>query len=142
MPDYMRAKFCEVIIGGYNPRQSLHVLFTLSFASISLTLSLFRAGLFVDVGSNYSVVEHCITAFDYDSVGSLQKADQFAIKDLSVIFPVLRDWIYRFLTDNSVMVSVDPERNVLLTNVSCDQRSLWYSKIDINQYRIIAKFCE
>ena len=75
-------------------------------------------GLFVDVGNNYSVVEHCITAFDYDSVGSPQKADQFAIKDLSTIFPVLRDWIFRFLNENRVMVSVDPERNILLSNVS------------------------
>lgn len=75
-------------------------------------------GLFVDVGNNYSVVEHCITAFDYDAVGCPQKADQFAIKDLSVIFPVLRDWVVRFLIDNCVMVSVDPERNILLSNVS------------------------
>lgn len=131
MPDYMRAKFCEVIIGAYTTLDKACMSFS-PFVSLQFRspLSLFHAGLFVDVGSNYSVVEHCITAFDYDSVGSLQKADQFAIKDLSVIFPVLRDWIDRFLTDNSVMVSVDPERNVLLTNVS--QHSLWCSKIDIN----------
>ncbi|XP_055955374.1 inositol 1,4,5-trisphosphate receptor type 1 [Patella vulgata] len=91
LPDAIRAKYCD------------------------LTTS-----LFVDVGNNYSVLDHPNICFVYDYVGSKDEEKSqgdFVIKELVAIFPVLRDWIAEFLRDNSFMIACNIGHNMLIEQV-------------------------
>ncbi|KAL5022859.1 hypothetical protein ScPMuIL_002014, partial [Solemya velum] len=91
LPDAIRAKYCD------------------------LTTS-----LFVDVGNNYSVLDHPNICFVYDYVGSKDEEKSqgdFVVKELVAIFPVLRDWIAEFLQDNKCMVASDIGHNMLIEQV-------------------------
>ncbi|XP_055891550.1 inositol 1,4,5-trisphosphate receptor type 1-like isoform X4 [Biomphalaria glabrata] len=91
LPDAIRAKYCD------------------------LTTS-----LFVDVGNNYSVLDHPNICFVYDYVGSKDEEKSqgdFVVKELVAIFPVLRDWIAEFLQQNNYMVSSDIGHNMLVEQV-------------------------
>ncbi|RUS87050.1 hypothetical protein EGW08_005203, partial [Elysia chlorotica] len=88
LPDTVRAKFTELIIG-----------------------------LFVDVGNNYSVLDHPNICFVWEYVGSKDQdrdQSQFVVKDLVTIFPVLRDWLAEFLAQNCIMTSSLTGRNMLI----------------------------
>ncbi|KAH9498183.1 hypothetical protein Btru_007903 [Bulinus truncatus] len=76
--------------------------------------------LFVDVGNNYSVLDHPNICFVYDYVGSKDEEKSqgdFVVKELVAIFPVLRDWIAEFLQQNNYMVSSDIGHNMLIEQV-------------------------
>ncbi|KAK7114914.1 hypothetical protein V1264_000891 [Littorina saxatilis] len=102
LPDAIRAKFCELIIG-----------------------------LFVDVGNNYSVLDNPNICFVYDYVGSKdsdREQSQYdratpnrmageVVKDLVTIFPVLRDWLADFLSQNCTMTASMIGRNLLIEQV-------------------------
>ncbi|XP_053402419.1 inositol 1,4,5-trisphosphate receptor type 1-like isoform X7 [Mercenaria mercenaria] len=91
LPDSIRAKYCELIIG-----------------------------LFVDVGNNYSVLDNPNICFVYEYVGSKdseREQSQFVVKDLVTIFPVLRDWLAEFLNCNCVMTASDIGHNLLIEQV-------------------------
>ncbi|KAK3086885.1 hypothetical protein FSP39_024881 [Pinctada imbricata] len=91
LPDAIRAKYCD------------------------LTTS-----LFVDVGNNYSVLDHPNICFVYDYVGSKDEEKSqgdFVVKELVAIFPVLRDWIAEFLLDNKCMIACDIGHNMLIEQV-------------------------
>ncbi|CAL1526674.1 unnamed protein product [Lymnaea stagnalis] len=91
LPDSIRAKFTELVIG-----------------------------LFVDVGNNYSVLDNPNICYVYEYVGS-KDADtdqsQYVVKDLVTIFPVLRDWLAEFLSQNCIMTSNMVGRNLLVKQV-------------------------
>ncbi|CAL1535478.1 unnamed protein product, partial [Lymnaea stagnalis] len=77
-------------------------------------------GLFVDVGNNYSVLDHPNICFVYDYVGSKDEEKSqgdFVVKELVAIFPVLRDWIAEFLQQNNCMVASDIGHNMLIEQV-------------------------
>ncbi|KAK3085572.1 hypothetical protein FSP39_005468 [Pinctada imbricata] len=91
LPDGIRAKYCELIIG-----------------------------LFVDVGNNYSVLDHPNICFVYEYVGSKdsdREQSSFVVKDLVTIFPVLRDWLAEFLKINCQMTASDIGHNLLIEQV-------------------------
>ncbi|XP_071092410.1 inositol 1,4,5-trisphosphate-gated calcium channel ITPR3-like isoform X4 [Haliotis cracherodii] len=91
LPDAIRAKYCD------------------------LTTS-----LFVDVGNNYSVLDHPNICFVYDYVGSKDEEKSqgdFVVKELVAIFPVLRDWIAEFLSQNTCMIASDIGHNMLVEQV-------------------------
>ncbi|GFN95264.1 inositol 1,4,5-trisphosphate receptor type 1 [Plakobranchus ocellatus] len=91
LPDAIRAKYCD------------------------LTTS-----LFVDVGNNYSVLDHPNICFIYDYVGSKDEEKSqgdFVVKELVAIFPVLRDWIAEFLQENNCMVASEIGHNMLIEQV-------------------------
>lgn len=91
LPDAIRAKYCD------------------------LTTS-----LFVDVGNNYSVLDHPNICFIYDYVGSKDEEKSqgdFVVKELVAIFPVLRDWIAEFLQGNKCMYASDIGLNMLIEQV-------------------------
>ncbi|XP_052817063.1 inositol 1,4,5-trisphosphate receptor type 3-like isoform X2 [Mya arenaria] len=91
LPDSIRAKYCELIIG-----------------------------LFVDVGNNYSVLDNPNICFIYEYVGSKdseREQSQFVVKDLVTIFPVLRDWLSEFLNNNCIMTASDIGHNLLIEQV-------------------------
>ncbi|XP_041375499.1 inositol 1,4,5-trisphosphate receptor type 3-like [Gigantopelta aegis] len=91
LPDAIRAKYCD------------------------LTTS-----LFVDVGNNYSVLDHPNICFVYDYVGSKDEEKSqgdFVVKELVAIFPVLRDWIAEFLSENKCMIASDIGHNMLIEQV-------------------------
>ncbi|KAL4234550.1 hypothetical protein ACF0H5_006191 [Mactra antiquata] len=91
LPDSIRAKYCELIIG-----------------------------LFVDVGNNYSVLDNPNICFVYEYVGSKdseREQSQFVVKDLVTIFPVLRDWLAEFLNNNCIMTASDIGHNLLIEQV-------------------------
>ncbi|XP_046366515.2 inositol 1,4,5-trisphosphate receptor type 3-like isoform X5 [Haliotis rufescens] len=102
LPDSIRAKFCELIIG-----------------------------LFVDVGNNYSVLDNPNICFVYEYVGSKDsdreqtqyehKAERRdsgeVVKDLVTIFPVLRDWLADFLAQNCTMTASMVGLNLLVEQV-------------------------
>ncbi|XP_041375271.1 inositol 1,4,5-trisphosphate receptor type 1-like [Gigantopelta aegis] len=91
LPDAIRAKFCELIIG-----------------------------LFVDVGNNYSVLDNPNICFVYEYVGSKdsdREQSQYVVKDLVTIFPVLRDWLAEFLNENCTMTASMIGRNLLIEQV-------------------------
>ncbi|PVD21456.1 hypothetical protein C0Q70_19629 [Pomacea canaliculata] len=91
LPDAIRAKFCELIIG-----------------------------LFVDVGNNYSVLDNPNICFVYEYVGSKdsdREQSQYVVKDLVTIFPVLRDWLADFLSQNCTMTASMIGRNLLIEQV-------------------------
>ncbi|XP_076470932.1 inositol 1,4,5-trisphosphate-gated calcium channel ITPR2-like isoform X2 [Babylonia areolata] len=91
LPDAIRAKYCD------------------------LTTS-----LFVDVGNNYSVLDHPNICFVYDYVGSKDEEKSqadFVVKELVAIFPVLRDWITEFLSENNNMVASEIGHNMLIEQV-------------------------
>ncbi|BFZ19741.1 hypothetical protein BsWGS_22780 [Bradybaena similaris] len=78
------------------------------------------AGLFVDVGNNYSVLDHPNICFVYDYVGSKDEEKSqgdFVVKELVAIFPVLRDWIAEFLQQNNFMVASEIGHNMLIEQV-------------------------
>ncbi|XP_076449737.1 inositol 1,4,5-trisphosphate-gated calcium channel ITPR1-like isoform X2 [Babylonia areolata] len=102
LPDAIRAKFCELIIG-----------------------------LFVDVGNNYSVLDNPNICFvyeyvgskdydreqtQYDQAGDSRQVDE-VVKDLVTIFPVLRDWLADFLSQNCTMTASMIGRNLLIEQV-------------------------
>ncbi|KAK3610322.1 hypothetical protein CHS0354_029791 [Potamilus streckersoni] len=91
LPDAIRAKYCDLTIG-----------------------------LFVDVGNNYSVLDHPNICFVYDYVGSKDEEKSqgdFIVKELVAIFPVLRDWIAEFLEMNNCMVASEIGHNMLVEQV-------------------------
>nr|XP_022341731.1 inositol 1,4,5-trisphosphate receptor type 2-like isoform X4 [Crassostrea virginica] len=91
LPDHIRAKYCELIIG-----------------------------LFVDVGNNYSVLDHPNICFIYEYVGSKdseREQSSFVVKDLVTIFPVLRDWMAEFLAGNCQMTASEIGHNLLIEQV-------------------------
>ncbi|XP_062618413.1 inositol 1,4,5-trisphosphate receptor type 1-like [Saccostrea cucullata] len=91
LPDHIRAKYCELIIG-----------------------------LFVDVGNNYSVLDHPNICFIYEYVGSKdseREQSSFVVKDLVTIFPVLRDWMAEFLAVNCQMTASAIGHNLLIEQV-------------------------
>ncbi|GFS12809.1 inositol 1,4,5-trisphosphate receptor type 1, partial [Elysia marginata] len=91
LPDVIRAKFTELIIG-----------------------------LFVDVGNNYSVLDHPNICFVWEYVGSKDQdrdQSQYVVKDLVTIFPVLRDWLAEFLAQNCTMTATMAGRNMLIVQV-------------------------
>ncbi|XP_071176008.1 inositol 1,4,5-trisphosphate-gated calcium channel ITPR2-like isoform X12 [Mytilus edulis] len=90
LPDCIRAKYCELIIA-----------------------------LFVDVGNNYSVLDHPNICFIYEYVGSKDsdRDQSFVVKDLVTIFPVLRDWLAEFLRQNNQMTASDIGHNQLVEQV-------------------------
>ncbi|KAL3860316.1 hypothetical protein ACJMK2_010455, partial [Sinanodonta woodiana] len=91
LPDAIRAKYCELIIG-----------------------------LFVDVGNNYSVLDNPNICFVYEYVGSKdseREQSQYVVKDLVTIFPVLRDWLADFLKCNCQMTASEIGHNLLIEQV-------------------------
>nr|XP_022341732.1 inositol 1,4,5-trisphosphate receptor type 2-like isoform X5 [Crassostrea virginica] len=102
LPDHIRAKYCELIIG-----------------------------LFVDVGNNYSVLDHPNICFIYEYVGSKdsereqssftagsqERGPGEVVKDLVTIFPVLRDWMAEFLAGNCQMTASEIGHNLLIEQV-------------------------
>ncbi|KAJ8303557.1 hypothetical protein KUTeg_019953 [Tegillarca granosa] len=91
LPDAIRAKYCELIIG-----------------------------LFVDVGNNYSVLDHPNICFVYEYVGSKdsdREQNSVVVKDLVTIFPVLRDWLAEFLLQNCQMTASEVGHNLLIEQV-------------------------
>ncbi|XP_074663089.1 inositol 1,4,5-trisphosphate-gated calcium channel ITPR3-like [Tubulanus polymorphus] len=93
LPDDIRAKYCELIIG-----------------------------LFVDVGNNFSVLDHPNISFIYEYIGTKdQNKSQgdmvIAPRDLVTIFPVLRDWITEFLDENKGMTASTIGHNMLIEQV-------------------------
>ncbi|XP_060075349.1 inositol 1,4,5-trisphosphate receptor type 1-like [Ylistrum balloti] len=91
LPDIIRAKYCELIIG-----------------------------LFVDVGNNYSVLDHPNICFVYEYVGSKDakvEHSQYVVMDLVTIFPVLRDWLAEFLRQNCQMTASEIGHNLLIEQV-------------------------
>ncbi|CAH1798283.1 unnamed protein product [Owenia fusiformis] len=89
IPDALRAKYCDLIIC-----------------------------LFVDIGNNHSVLDHTNNSFVYDEIYSKAVPQQdFVVKDLVTIFPVLRDWITSFLDDNKYMTASDIGHNMLIEQV-------------------------
>ncbi|XP_078335085.1 inositol 1,4,5-trisphosphate-gated calcium channel ITPR2-like [Crassostrea virginica] len=76
--------------------------------------------LFVDVGNNYSVLDHPNICFVYEYVGSKDEEKSqgdFVVKELVAIFPVLRDWIAEFLLDNKFMIASEVGHNMLIEQV-------------------------
>ncbi|XP_021341779.1 inositol 1,4,5-trisphosphate receptor type 2-like [Mizuhopecten yessoensis] len=99
LPDAIRAKYCDLC-----------------------------TSLFVDVGNNYSVLDHPNICFVYEYVGSKDEEKSqgdflFAnlikqvVKELVAIFPVLRDWIAEFLQENKCMFADDIGHNMLIEQV-------------------------
>ncbi|CAH1798712.1 unnamed protein product [Owenia fusiformis] len=91
LPDWIRAKYCEMIIA-----------------------------MFIDVGTNYSVLDHTNLSFVYEDInifGQNNGEMDFAIKDLVTLFPVLRDWIADFLNENKEMTASKIGTNMLIQQV-------------------------
>ncbi|WAR13356.1 ITPR1-like protein, partial [Mya arenaria] len=88
LPDAIRAKYCDI-----------------------------TTSLFVDIGNNYSVLAHPNICFVYDYVGSKDEEKSqgdFIVKELVAIFPVLRDWIAEFLSENKCMYATEIGHNMLI----------------------------
>ncbi|KAL4233980.1 hypothetical protein ACF0H5_005635 [Mactra antiquata] len=91
LPDAIRAKYCDI-----------------------------TTSLFVDIGNNYSVLAHPNICFVYDYVGSKDEEKSqgdFIVKELVAIFPVLRDWIAEFLSENKCMFASEVGHNMLIEQV-------------------------
>ncbi|XP_060552412.1 inositol 1,4,5-trisphosphate receptor type 2-like [Ruditapes philippinarum] len=91
LPDAIRAKYCDI-----------------------------TTNLFVDIGNNYSVLAYPNICFVYDYVGSKDEeksAGDFIMKELVAIFPVLRDWIAEFLSENLCMYASEIGHNMLIEQV-------------------------
>ncbi|KAL4233979.1 hypothetical protein ACF0H5_005634 [Mactra antiquata] len=91
LPDSIRAKYCDI-----------------------------TTNLFVDIGNNYSVLAYPNICFVYDYVGSKDEeksAGDFIVKELVAIFPVLRDWIAEFLSENLCMYASELGHNELIAQV-------------------------
>ncbi|CAC5357472.1 unnamed protein product [Mytilus coruscus] len=104
LSDQLRAKYCEVIIAA-----------------------------FVEVGSNYSVLDQPELCFVYEFVGTKDgerestqgEQSQFSVescqgvRDLATLFPVLRDFIVDFMERNSQMIASEVGLNQLIEQLLC-----------------------
>ncbi|XP_076109900.1 inositol 1,4,5-trisphosphate-gated calcium channel ITPR2-like isoform X1 [Mytilus galloprovincialis] len=104
LSDQLRAKYCEVIIAA-----------------------------FVEVGSNYSVLDQPELCFVYEFVGTKDgdrestqdEPSHFSVepcqgvRDLATLFPVLRDFIVDFMERNSQMIASEIGLNQLTEQLLC-----------------------
>lgn len=76
--------------------------------------------LFVDVGSNYSVLDHKNLTFVYKDVADPRATwykEKEVAKDLVTVYPVVRDWMAEFLEENTEICASDVGKNVLVCEV-------------------------
>lgn len=68
LPDALRAKYCELIIGQFCISLNCWKSSSYYTGTVYSLANVFCSGLFIDVGTNYSVLDHTNLSFIYEDV--------------------------------------------------------------------------